>query len=153
MACVDEHGANLVGAGAEGLVKKAVVLSPVRGKQAGDVLKGDHFGWLWHLIEHPQPLPEKPAAGCGETAHLPSERQILAREACPDDIRCRDRAAAHLLNRAEVEMPGIVIGGVDGGLLRTDVVRPNRKARMTNALGYEAATGEEIDEGWKDLFQ
>ena len=153
MTCVDQHRADLVGAGAKGLVEKAVVRSPVRRKQAGDVLKGDHFGRLRHFIEHPQPFPEKAAAGRPQATHFSGERQILAREACPDDLPLRHRAPVHVFNRAEVKMPGVVIGGVDVALLPADVVRPYRKARPASALGYEAATGEKIHERWKVLSQ
>ena len=50
-------------------------------------------------------------------------------------------------------MPGVVVGGVDVSLFPADIVRPYRRARLASALGYEAATGEKIDEGWKFLFQ
>lgn len=71
---VDQHWADLVGAGAKGLVKKAIVLTSIRRKQAGDVLKGDDFGRLRHFIEHPQPFPEKTAAGGPQAAHFSCER-------------------------------------------------------------------------------
>ena len=74
VAGIDPHRPDFVGAGAEGLVEEAVVLSSVRGQQAGDVLKGDDFGRLRHFIEDPQPFPEKSAAGGSQTAHFSGER-------------------------------------------------------------------------------
>lgn len=126
MTGINQHRADLVGAGAKDLVEKAVVGSPVRGKQAGDILKRDHFGRIRPFIEHPQSLPEKTAAGRAQTAHLSCERQILTRKACPDDLPLWHRAPVHVFNRAEVKMPGVVIGSVDVSLLPADVVRPYR---------------------------
>lgn len=53
----------------------------------------------------------------------------------------------------EMEMPGSVVGGVDRGLARADVVRPDRGAGVLHALRDQAAAREEIDEGWKEWFQ
>jgi hypothetical protein len=48
-----------------------------------------------------------------------------AGEAGPDDFAVGNGAAGDLLDGAEVEMAGAVVGGVDGGLLRANVVRPD----------------------------
>ncbi len=56
---------------------------------------------------------------------------------------------AGILDKIEVEMAGAEVGGVDGGLLRADVVRPNGGAGVLGSLGDQAAAGKEIDEGWK----
>jgi len=53
-----------------------------------------------------------------------------------------------LLDRAEVEMVVAVIGGVAGGLLRADVVGPDRDAGMQGSF-----VREEIDKGWKSGVQ
>lgn len=50
-------------------------------------------------------------------------------------------------------MAGAVVGGVDGGLLRADVVRPDGGAGVLGSLGDKAAAGKEIDEGWKGGVQ
>lgn len=50
---------------------------------------------------------------------------------------------------AEVEMIVSVVGGVNGGLLRANVVRPDGNAGVLGSLGDKAAAGKEIDEGWK----
>ncbi len=50
-------------------------------------------------------------------------------------------------------MAGAVVGGVDGGLLRADVVRPDGGAGVLGSLGDKAAAGKEIDEGWKGCVQ
>jgi hypothetical protein len=46
-------------------------------------------------------------------------------------------------------MAGAVLTGADGGLLRTDVVRPVRSASMLGFVGDKVATDKEIDEGWQ----
>lgn len=60
---------------------------------------------------------------------------------------------ADVLDGAGVEMAGAVVGGVDGGLLRADVVRPDGGAGVLGSLGDKSATGKEIDEGWKGSVQ
>lgn len=52
-----------------------------------------------------------------------------------------------------MEMAVAVVGGVDGGLLRADVVRPDGGAGVLGSLGDKAAAGKEIDEGWKGGVQ
>ena len=44
-------------------------------------------------------------------------------------------------------LAGAVVGGVDGGLLRADVVRPDGGASVLGSLGDKAAAGKEINEG------
>ena len=46
-------------------------------------------------------------------------------------------------------MAGAVVDGVDDGLLRVDVVRPDGGAGVLDSLGDKAAAGKEIDEGWR----
>ena len=46
-----------------------------------------------------------------------------------------------------------VVGGVDGGLLRADVVRLDGDAGMLGSLGDKATASKEIDEGWKEGAQ
>lgn len=58
-----------------------------------------------------------------------------------------------IFNRVEVEMIVAVVGGVDGGLLRADVVRPDGGAGVLGSLGDKAAAGKEIDESWKGSVQ
>lgn len=84
---------------------------------------------------------------------LGGEGEVLAGEAGPDDVAVGNGAAADLLDGAEVEMAGAVVGGVDGGLLRADVVRPDGGAGVLGSLGDKAAAGKEIDEGWKGGVQ
>jgi len=50
-------------------------------------------------------------------------------------------------------MAGAVVGGVNGGLFRADVVRPDRDAGVLGSLGNKAAAGKEIDESWKESAQ
>ena len=50
-------------------------------------------------------------------------------------------------------MAGAVVGGVDGGLLWADVVRPDRDAGMPGPLGDKAAAREKIDKGWNGGVQ
>jgi len=73
----------------------------------------------------------------------------LAREAGPDDVAVRDGGPADLLYGTEVEMFVPVVADVAGGLLRADVVGPDRDTGMSSALGDEAAACEEIDKGRK----
>lgn len=153
MAGVQQHGADLVGALAEGMVKQAEIPSPVGGKQTDDVLQRDHGGLDRHLVENPQPFPEQAAAGGSETAHLPGEGEILAGETGPYDVTLRDLRAAHVLDGTGMEMPGSVVCGVDRGLARADVVGPDRGAGVLHALRDQAAAREEIDEGGKEWFQ
>lgn len=54
-----------------------------------------------------------------------------------------------MLNGTEVKVLITVIGRVDGGLLGTDVVRPDGFARALCAFSDEATTGEEVEEGWQ----
>jgi hypothetical protein len=61
--------------------------------------------------------------------------------------------AGDVLDGAEAEMAGAVVRGVDRGLLRTNVIRPDGGAGVLGSLGDKAATGKEIDEGWKVLDQ
>ena len=42
-----------------------------------------------------------------------------------------------------------MVGGVDGGLLRADVVRLNGGAGVLGSLGDKATASNEIDESWK----
>lgn len=104
-------------------------------------------------LDNPEPFPEQTAAGSREAAHLPGEGQILAGETGPDDVTLRDLRAAHVLDGTAMEMPGSVVGGVDRGLARADVVGPDRGAGVLHALRDQAAAREEIDEGWKEWFQ
>jgi uncharacterized protein YcfJ len=53
-----------------------------------------------------------------------------------------------VLDGAEVEVAGAVIGGVDGGLLRADVIRPDGGAGLLGSLGDKYAC-KEVDERWK----
>lgn len=46
-----------------------------------------------------------------------------------------------------------VVGGVDGGLLRADVVRPDRVTCVLGPLSDKAAASKEINEGWKECVQ
>ena len=55
--------------------------------------------------------------------------------------------AANVFDGAEVEMAGVVVGGVDRGFFRADVVRPDRDAGVLGALRHKPAACEEIDEG------
>jgi hypothetical protein len=73
----------------------------------------------------------------------------MAGKACPDDVAAGNEAAADALDGAEVEMAGAVVGGVDGGLLRADIVRPDGRAGVLGSLGDKAAASKEIDESWK----
>ena len=50
-------------------------------------------------------------------------------------------------------MAGAVVGGVDGCLLRADIVRPDGGAGVLGSSGDKAAAGKEIDEGWKGGVQ
>jgi hypothetical protein len=45
-------------------------------------------------------------------------------------------------------MAGAVVGGVDGGFLRADVVRPEASASVLGSLGDKAAAGKEIYKDW-----
>lgn len=149
VAGVNQHGANLVGTGPQRLVEKSVVLSSVRGEQPGDILKRDDLRRLRHLVEDAEPFPEKAAAGSAESTHFAGEGEILTGEAGPDDIALRDRGTADVFDGAEVEMAGSVVRGVDGSLLRADVVRPDGCAGVLSSLGDKATAGKEIDEGWR----
>jgi hypothetical protein len=147
-AGVEQHRADLVAAGAECLVEEAEIAAAIAGKEADDVFEGDDGGFDGHLIEDAEPFPEEAAAGGGEAAHLASEGKVLAGEAGPDDVAVGNGPAADVLDGAEVEMAVAVVGGVDGGLLRADVVRPDGGAGVLGSLGDKAAAGKEIDEGW-----
>ena len=146
VAGVEQHGSDAVVSFAERLVEQAVVLPAVGGKQADDVFEGDDGGFFGHFIEDAEPLPEEATAGGGESAHFPSEGKILAGEAGPDDVAGRDLVALDLFDGTEVEMVVAMVGGVDGGLFRANVVRPDGHAGMTHTLGDQAAAGEEVDE-------
>ena len=50
-------------------------------------------------------------------------------------------------------MAGAVVGGVDGGLLRADIVRPDGGAGVLGSLGDKAAADQEIVEDWKGGVQ
>ena len=52
-----------------------------------------------------------------------------------------------------MEMPVSVVGGVDRGLARADIVGPDRGAGVLHALRDQAAARGEIDEGGKEWFQ
>lgn len=152
-AGVEQHGADLVGAVAEGLVEQAKIAAAIAGEEADDVLEGDDGGFFRHFVQHPEPFPEETTAGGGEATHLAGEGEVLAGEAGPDDVAVGNGAAADVLYGAEVEMAGAVVGGVDGGLLQANVVRPDRGAGVLGSLGDKAAAGKEIDESWKALGQ
>ena len=64
-----------------------------------------------------------------------------------------DGGSADVLDGTEVEMVVAVVGGVAGGLLRADVVRPDRDAGMADTLGDKATACEEIDKGWNSSVQ
>jgi hypothetical protein len=93
------------------------------------------------------------SAGRRKTTHFLGEGEVPAGEAGPDDVAVRNGAAADVLDGAEVEMAGAVVGGVDGGLLRADVVRPDGGAGVLGSLGDKAAASKEIGEGWKGGVQ
>ena len=152
-AGVEQHGAYLVGAVAECLVEEAEIAAAIAGEEADDVFEGDDGGFDGHLVEDAQPFPEEAAAGGGEATHLAGEGEVLAGKAGPDDVTVGNGAAGDVLDGAEVEMAGAMVGGVDGGLLRADVVRPDRGAGVLGSLGDKAAAGKEIDEGWKGGVQ
>jgi hypothetical protein len=149
---VEQHGADLVGAVAECLVEEAEIAAAIAGKEANDVFEGDNGGFYGHLVEDAEPFPEEAAAGGGEAAHLAGEGEVLAGEAGPDDVAMGNGRAADVFDGAEVEMVDAVVGGVDGGLLRADVVRPDGAAGVLGALSDKTAAGKEIDEGWKRCF-
>ena len=58
-----------------------------------------------------------------------------------------------MLNGTEVKVLITVIGRVDGGLLGTDVVRPNGFARALCAFSDETTTGKEVEKGWQIEIQ
>ena len=147
-AGIEQHRADLVGAVAKCLVEEAEIPAAVAGKEADDIFKGYDGRFDGHFVKDFQPFPEEAAAGGGEAAHLTSEREILAGEAGPDDVAVGNGAAADVLDGTEMEMIFSVVGGVDGRLLRADVVRPDGSAGMFCPLGDKTAPGKEIDEGW-----
>ncbi len=148
-AGIEQHGADLVRSFAEGLVEQAEILAAIGGEQADDVLQGDDGRLDGHFIEDAEPFPEQAAAGGGEAAHLAGKREVLAGEAGPDDVAVGDGGSADLLDGTEVEMVVAVVAGVAAGLLRADVVGPDRDAGMAGTLGDQAAAREEIDKSWK----
>jgi hypothetical protein len=152
-AGVEQHGADLVGAVAECLVEQTEIAAAIAGEEADDVFEGDDGGFDGHLVEDAEPFPEEAAAGGGEATHLASKGEILAGEAGPDDVTVGNRAAVYVLDGTEVKMAWSVVGGVDGGLLRADVVRPDGGAGVLGSLGDKAAAGKEIDESWKSDIQ
>ncbi len=148
-AGVEQHGPDFVGAVAECLVEEAEIAAAIAGKEADDVFEGDDGGFDGHLVEDAEPFPEEAAAGGGEATHLPGEGEVLAGEAGPDDVAVGNLVPEDIFNRVEVEMIFAVVGGVDGGLLRANVVRPDGGAGVLGSLGDKAAAGKEIDESWK----
>ena len=54
-----------------------------------------------------------------------------------------------MFDRAQMKVIVAVVRTINQSLLCTDVIRPDRKAKVLGTLGYQAATGEEIDKGWK----
>ena len=152
-AGVEQHGADLVGPVTECLVEEAEIAAAIAGKEADDVFEGDDGGFDGHLVEDAEPFPEEAAAGGGEATHLAGKGEVLTGEAGPDYVALRNGGAGDVLDGAEVEMAGAVVDGVDGGLLRADVVRPDGVAGVLGSLGDKAATGKEIDEGWKGSIQ
>lgn len=50
-----------------------------------------------------------------------------------------------------MKVVGPVVGGVDSGLLRADVVRPDGLACVPGTLRDESTTGKKIYEGWCGL--
>ena len=121
-AGVEQHGADLVGAVAKCLVELAEIAAAVAGKETDDVFEGDDGRFAGHLVEDAEPFPEETAAGGGQAAHLPGEGEVLAGEAGPDDVALGNLVPEDIFNRVEVEMIVAVVGGVDGGFLRADVV-------------------------------
>ena len=77
----------------------------------------------------------------------------MAKEAGPDDVAFGNPVPVDIFNRVEVKMIVAVIGGVDGRLLRANVVRPDGGAGVLGSLGDKAAAGKEVDESWKALDQ
>ena len=77
----------------------------------------------------------------------------MAGETSPDDVAFGNLMARDIFNRVEVKMIVAVVGGVDCGLLRADIVRPDGRAGMLGSLGDKAAAGKEIDKGWKGCVQ
>ncbi len=147
-AGVEQHGADLVGAFAECLVEEAEIAAAVAGKEADDIFKGDDGGFDGHLVEDAEPFPEEAAAGGGETAHFAGEGEILAGEAGPDDVALGNGSTANVLNGAEVKMTGAVVGGVDGGFFRANVIGPYGNTCVFSSLRDEPAAGEKIDKSW-----
>ena len=135
------------------MVEKSEIFATIGGKQSNNIFEGDDGGFDGHLVEDTQPFPEEATAGGGEAAHLAGEGEVLAGEASPDDIALGNGAAVDVFDGAEVEMIVAVVGGVDGGLLRADVVRPDGGAGVPCPLGDKAAAGKKIDKGWKVCFQ
>lgn len=152
-AGIEQHRADFVGSFPEGLKKEAKVFAAIAGEEADDVFEGDDGGFDGHLVEDAEPFPEEAAAGGGEAAHLAGDGEILAGKAGPHDVALWNGGAADVLDGIEVEMAGAVVGGVDGGLLRADVVRPDGGAGVLGPLGDKAAAGKEIDEGWTGGIQ
>ena len=146
--CIEKHRTDLVATLAQGLVEEAEILAAIGGEQADDVFQGDDGRLDGHFIEDPKPFPEQAAAGGGEAAHLAGEGKVLAGETGPDDIAVGDGGSADVLDGTEVEMVGAVVGGVAGGLLRANVVGPDRDACMPDSLGDKATARKEIDKGW-----
>lgn len=127
--------------------RDAEILAAIGGKQADHILQRDHRRFFRHFIQHPQPLPEQAAARGGETSHLACQRKILTGETGPDDVPTRNLGALDLLDGAEVKMVIPMIRGVHGRLLRTNVIRPNRRASMLHSLRDQPAASKKINEG------
>jgi hypothetical protein len=60
--------------------------------------------------------------------------------------------AADVLDGAEVEMAGAVVGGVDGGLLRADVVRPDGGEGVLGSLGDKAVPAKKSTKVGRVVF-
>ena len=78
--------------------------------------------------------------------HAAGEGQILTRKARPGERRRRQIAAAHVLDRPDLEMSGMV-RPVNRRLFEGEVVSPNDIEVRFQPFGRKAAAGEEVERG------